>query len=53
MDYGKGGNPKPAKDRQRDPGLPARGAPKGNDKADKTAELLARMKAAAAARAKG
>jgi hypothetical protein len=51
MDYGKGGNPKAAKDSHHPLDQPRRGAPKGDAKADaKKAELLARMKAAAAAR---
>lgn len=51
MDYGKGGNPKAAKDSHHPLDQPRRGAPKGDSKADaKKAELLARMKAAAEAR---
>ena len=51
MDYGKGGAPKPAKDSHHPLDQPRRGAPTGDDAAaKKKAELLARMKAAAAAR---
>jgi hypothetical protein len=51
MDYGKGGNPKAAKDSHHPLDQPRRGAPKGDSKADaKKAELLARMKAAAESR---
>jgi hypothetical protein len=52
MDYGKSGNPKNAKDSQRDHGLAVRGAPKEDAvKAAKKAALLARMKAAASKKA--
>ncbi|MEN9409511.1 MAG: hypothetical protein RL216_1485 [Pseudomonadota bacterium] len=51
MDYGKNGNPKAAKDSHHPLDQPRRGAPKGDDKAaQKKADLLARMKAAAEAR---
>ncbi|NBE06528.1 hypothetical protein [Paragemmobacter ruber] len=51
MDYGKNGNPKAAKDSHHPLDQPRRGAPKGDAAAaQKKAELLARMKAAAAAR---
>lgn len=52
MDYSKNGNPKNAKDSHHPQDLPRHGAPKGKDaEAVKKAQLLERMKAAAAARA--
>lgn len=52
MDYSKNSNPKSAKDSHHAQDLPRHGAPKGKDSAaQKKAELLDRMKAAAAARA--
>lgn len=53
MDYGKSGNPKSAKDRLTVPDQPRKGAPRADASvAAKKADLLARMKAAAQARAK-
>jgi hypothetical protein len=52
MDYSKNGNPKNAKDSHHALDLPRHGAPKGKDAAaQKKAQLLERMKAAAASRA--
>ncbi len=54
MDYSKNGNPKNAKDSHHALDLPRHGAPKGKDAASqKKAQLLERMKAAAAARGAG
>jgi hypothetical protein len=54
MDYGKSGNPKAARDRQAAPGQPLKGAPLADASvAAKKAALLARMKAATKAKAKG
>ncbi|VDC25242.1 hypothetical protein [Pseudogemmobacter humi] len=52
MDYSKSGHPKSAKDSHHALDLPKRGAPKAKTEAEKKAELLARMKAAAEARKK-
>lgn len=54
MDYSKSGNPKNAKDSHHAQDIPRRGAPNAKTtEAEKKAELLARMKAAAEAKKKG
>lgn len=51
MDYGKSGNPKTSRNTPRFAAVPRKGAPKSPDAvAAEKVELLARMKAAAAAR---